>query len=321
MLEPQLIMGTKIAVIAVGGNSLIRDKRHVSVKDQYDVCYETAEHIFELARQGWKIVITHGNGPQVGFVLRRCEVSKHEMPMQTLDACVADTQGGIGYLLQRALNNVFLKNGIKRPVVTIITQVAVDPNDSAFKNPSKPIGAFLKEADARLHEKKDGWRVLEDAGRGYRRVVASPKPKEIVEIDAIRDLVNSGAVVISAGGGGIPVVRKTDGTLDGIEAVIDKDYASCLLAKELKADCFVISTGVDKVYLDYGKASQRQIDIMTTEEAARYMEEEQFAKGSMLPKVSALVDFVNSTGGFGVISSPCDITDAVNKKAGTRIIL
>ncbi len=314
-------MGSKIAVIAVGGNSLIKDSRKVSIKDQYEVCYDTAQHIFELVKQGWKIVITHGNGPQVGFVLRRCEVSKHEMPMQTLDACVADTQGGIGYLLQRALNNVFIKNGIKKPVVTVITQVAVDPDDTAFKNPTKPIGAFLKEADARLHEKKDGWKVLEDAGRGYRRVVASPRPKEIVEIDAVKDLVNSGAVVITAGGGGIPVVRQEDGTLVGIEAVIDKDHASCLLAKELKADCFVISTAVEKVYLDYGKPSQRAIDSMTTEQAVNYMQEEQFSKGSMLPKVSAIVDFVNATGGYGIISSPYQIIDAVNKKAGTRITL
>ncbi len=306
-------MSSKTAVIAVGGNSLI--------KNQYEACLETAEDIFLLIKQGWRVVITHGNGPQVGFALRRCEVSKHEIPMQTLDSCVADTQGGIGYHLQLAMNNVFAKNGISKHVVTVVTQVGVDPKDVAFKNPTKPIGAFLKEADARLHEKLDGWNVIEDAGRGYRRVVASPIPTEIVEIDAIKKLVESDIVVIACGGGGIPVVRQGDGTLNGIEAVIDKDYASCLLAKQLKVDCFVISTGVDNVCIDYGKPSQKALDLMTVEQALNYIEEEQFAKGSMLPKVKAMVDFVKHTGHEGVITSPKKIVDAVNRKAGTRIIL
>lgn len=314
-------MSSKIAVIAVGGNSLIRDKNKISVSDQYKVCLETAEHVLSLIKNDWNVVLTHGNGPQVGFALRRCEVSKHELPMQTLDACVADTQGGIGYILQLALNNCFIKNSVTKSVVTVITQVGVDPNDTAFKSPSKPIGVFLKEADARLHEKKDGWKVVEDAGRGYRRVVPSPAPVEIVEFGSIKELVENGAVVIACGGGGIPVVRQSDGTLKGIEAVIDKDYASSLLAQKLNADCFAISTGVEKVFVDYGKPTQKALDTITVAQALRYIDEEQFAKGSMLPKVTAVIDFVRATGHFGVISSPEKIADAINKKAGTRIIL
>lgn len=314
-------MGQKLAVIAVGGNSLIKDTKRISVSEQYEVCLDTAEKIYSLVKEGWNIVITHGNGPQVGFVLRRCEVSKHELPMQTLDACVADTQGGIGYLLQLAIKNIFMKNGINRSVITVVTQVEVDPADTAFRSPSKPIGVFLKEADARLHEKKDGWKVIEDAGRGYRRVVASPTPKNIIEIDPIKSLINTGTVVICAGGGGIPVVKDKDGSLKGIEAVIDKDSASCLIAKELRADCFVISTAVDKVYLNYGKRDQKAVDILTTREAIEHIDDEQFAKGSMLPKVKAMIDFVNATGSYGIICDPNSIVDAVNKKAGTRFIL
>ena len=310
-------MKSKIAVVAVGGNSLIDQKS----SNQYEVCVQVAEDILLLVKQGWKVAVTHGNGPQVGFALRRCEVSKYEIPMQTLDACVADTQGGIGYLLQLAMNNVFTKNSVSRPIATVVTQVAVSSKDIAFKNPSKPIGAFLKEADARLHEKRDGWKVIEDAGRGYRRVVPSPIPTEIIEIEAIKQLVDNGTIVIACGGGGIPVVRHADGTLKGIEAVIDKDYASCLLAKQLKADFFIISTGVDNVCINYGKADQKSLDLMTVEQALNYVDQEQFAKGSMLPKVLAVVDFVKHTGNAGVITSSKKIVDAVNKKAGTRVIL
>jgi carbamate kinase len=312
---------SKLAVIAVGGNSLIQDKRKVSVQDQYAACLETAQSIVSLIKEGYRVVITHGNGPQVGFVLRRCEISKYELPVIPLDACVSDTQGEIGYLLQKAFTNVLKQEGIKKTVVTVVTQVLVDENDTAFNNPIKPIGTFLKEADARLHEKRDGWKVIEDSGRGYRRVVASPIPIEIVEIEAIRTLVNSGIITIAVGGGGIPVVKNADGTIRGVEAVIDKDYASGLLARELNADCFVISTSVDRVSLNYGKPDQREVDVITVKEAEELLKQGQFPAGSMLPKIKALIEFAKETKNTAIITSPKKIFSAVKNQDGTRIIL
>ncbi len=312
---------SKLAVVAIGGNSLIKDKRRVGVQDQYLACLETAQSIVELIKDGYHIVLTHGNGPQVGFVLRRCEISKHELPIESLDSCVSDTQGGIGYLLQKALFNVFRQTGMKRTVATVVTQVLVSEQDPAFRNPTKPIGTFLKEADARLHEKRDGWKVVEDAGRGYRRVVPSPLPIDIIELEAIRALVDTGVITIAAGGGGIPVVKDSDGTLRGVEAVIDKDYASGLLARELNADCFIISTAVERVCLNYGKPEQRELDVITVKDAERFLKEGQFPSGSMLPKIKALIDFAKETKNTGIITSPDKIYSAVKNQAGTRIIL
>jgi len=312
---------SKLAVIAVGGNSLIKDKRRISVADHYAACLETAQSIVSLIKEGYRIVITHGNGPQVGFVLRRCEISKYELPVLPLDACVSDTQGEIGYLLQLAFANVLKQEGIKKTVATVVTQVLVDENDPAFKHPTKPIGTFLKEADARLHEKRDGWKVIEDAGRGYRRVVASPMPIDIIEINAIRTLVNNDIVTIAVGGGGIPVVKNEQGLLRGVEAVIDKDYASGLLAKELKADCFVISTAVDRVCLNYGKPDQRELDVITVKEAEELLEQGQFPAGSMLPKIKASIAFAKETKNTAIITSPQKIFSAVKNQDGTRIIL
>jgi len=312
---------SKLAVIAVGGNSLIKDKRKISVQEQYAACLETAQSIVALIKDGYHVVITHGNGPQVGFVLRRCEISKYELPVIPLDACVSDTQGEIGYLLQKAFANVLKQEGIKKTVATIVTQVLVDGNDPAFKNPTKPIGTFLKEADARLHEKRDGWKVIEDAGRGYRRVVASPMPIDIIEIDAIRTLVNNDIITIAVGGGGIPIVKEEDGSLKGVEAVIDKDYASGLLARELNADCFIISTAVDKVCLNYGKPDQRELDVITVKEAEELLKQGQFPAGSMLPKIKALIAFAKETKNTAIITSPKNIFNAVKNQGGTRIIL
>jgi len=312
---------SKLAVVAVGGNSLIKDNRRISAHDHYLACLETAQSIVALIKDGYHVAVTHGNGPQVGFVLRRCEISKHELPMLPLDACVSDTQGEIGYFLQKAFVNVLQQSGLKRTVATVVTQVLVSEDDPAFRNPTKPIGVFLKEADARLHEKRDGWKVIEDAGRGYRRVVPSPMPIDIIELDAIKILVDSDVIVIAAGGGGIPVVKDSDGTLRGVEAVIDKDYASSLLARELKADCFIISTGVDKVSLNYGKPDQKEVDVLTVRDAEKYIKEGQFPSGSMLPKIRALVEFAKETKNTGIITSPANIFSAIKNQAGTRIIL
>ena len=248
-------MAKKIAVIAIGGNSLIKDTKHQSVEDQYEASRETCIHIADMIEAGYEVVIGHGNGPQVGFILRRSEIAAkaegmHEVP---LDVCGADTQGAIGYALQQNLQNELRRRGIKKSVATIVTQVLVDQEDPAFKNPSKPIGGFMEENEAKRREKDMKWNIVEDAGRGWRRVVASPLPKEIVEIEAIKALINAGVIVISTGGGGIPVIRNNTGNLEGVAAVIDKDFGSSLLANNVGAELFVISTAVEKVALNFGK--------------------------------------------------------------------
>ncbi|HEC33694.1 MAG TPA: carbamate kinase, partial [Chloroflexi bacterium] len=286
----------KLAVVAIGGNSLIKDKNHITVPDQYQAAKETCAHIVEMIVQGWDVAIGHGNGPQVGFILRRSEIAArvagmHEVP---LDSCGADTQGAIGYHLQQNLYNEFKRRGMKKAAATVVTQVLVDNNDPAFQNPTKPIGGFMEEDEARERARKEGWTVVEDAGRGWRRVVPSPLPQEIVELDAVRELLDAGIVTITVGGGGIPVVRNEDGSLRGVAAVIDKDYASSLLARSIGADLFLISTAVEQVYLNFGKPDQKAIDVMTVAEAKKYMEEGQFAKGSMLPKIQAIIWFLEA---------------------------
>ncbi len=237
-------MATRRAVVAIGGNSLIKDKYHQTVRDQYIAAGETCRHIAGMIKQGWDVAITHGNGPQVGFILRRSEIARHELHEIPLDVAGADSQGAIGYALQQNLYNDFARLGLQKQAVTVVTQTEVDPNDPAFQNPSKPIGSYMLEAEASRRRDHDGWLVMEDAGRGWRRVVPSPKPIRIVEEDAIKSLLDQGFVVISVGGGGIPVVRNTDGDLEGVAAVIDKDRASSLLATVIGADLFVISTAV-----------------------------------------------------------------------------
>jgi carbamate kinase len=310
----------KLAVIAIGGNSLIKDGNRITVPDHYNACLETAKDITQLIKNGYRVVLTHGNGPQVGFVLRRCEIARKDIPMLPLDSCVSNTQGGIGYLLQLAFDNVFKDEGIKKTVATIITQVVVSKNDPAFKNPTKPIGSFMEAKEAIIHQREEGWQIVEDAGRGYRRVVPSPLPEEIIELDAIRALIEKDMLVIAVGGGGIPVYRDENGTLDGVEAVIDKDYASALLAKELKADYFIISTGVEKVYINFKKTNETKVDSMTVAEAKKHISDGHFAAGSMLPKIKAIIDFVSSTGNTGIITDSKNISNAVNKKTGTLIL-
>ncbi|MCF7933704.1 MAG: carbamate kinase [Spirochaetia bacterium] len=311
---------TKLIVIAIGGNSLIEDAKHVSVAAQYEAARKTAEHIVRLASEGHRIVIAHGNGPQVGFILRRAEFSRRILHSVPLDSCVADTQGAIGYNLQMALHNEFIKAGINRPVATVVTQVEVDKDDQSFINPSKPIGTFMTREDAEYHRDTDGWNVIEDSGRGYRRVVASPLPKNIIELDSVRTLLDSGVIVIAAGGGGIPVTVNEDGTFTGAEAVIDKDLAAALMAKELKADLFVISTAVEQVCLNFGKPDQKSLDTVSVAEVRQYMNEGHFAPGSMLPKMQAIVDFIEASGNMGVITNPQNLYDAVNNEKGTHIV-
>ena len=309
-----------LVIIAIGGNSLIKDAQHMTVYDQYKAAGETSEHIADLVERGHRVVITHGNGPQVGFILLRSELAKdvvHEVP---LDTCGADTQGAIGYQIAQTLDNELRRRGIEREVVAVVTQTVVDRNDPGFANPSKPIGPFYARESAEEHMKTQGWVMKEDAGRGWRRVVASPHPREIVEIEAIRKLLEQDVIVVAAGGGGIPVVRNDNGDLEGIGAVVDKDLASCLLAKELGASYFVISTSVDKVAIDYGKPEQRDLDEITVAEAKRYLAAGHFAPGSMKPKIESAVDFLENGGQRVVVTQPHLMLDSINGNTGTHIV-
>ncbi len=312
----------KLAVLAIGGNSLIKDKQHETVEDQYKAVCETAKHIVGMVEQGFDVVVTHGNGPQVGFILRRSEIAHevagmHPVPLVN---CGADTQGAIGYQIQQALDNEFFKRGINKKAATVVTQVVVDKNDPAFKNPSKPIGTFYtKEQAEKLKKEHPDWVIINDAGRGYRRVVPSPMPKEIVEQPAIELLVKNGFSVVGVGGGGIPVIRNENGELEGIDAVIDKDNASSLLAVNIKADIFIISTAVEKVYLNYNKPNQKALDKMTVAEAKKYIEEGHFAKGSMLPKIQAVIRFLEAGGKEAIITNPESLERALKGETGTHI--
>jgi carbamate kinase len=308
------------AVIAIGGNSLIKDKEHKTVPDQYAATAETCKHIADMIEQGWDVVISSGNGPQVGFILRRSELASHELHEVPLDYCGADTQGAIGYMIQRSLYNEFRKRNIEKPVASIVTQVLVSKDDPAFENPAKPVGSFMEENDAKKREKEEGWQIKEDSGRGWRRVVPSPIPKKIIELPAIKALNAQGIIVYAVGGGGIPVVKDDRGQLEGIAAVIDKDRASALLANGLNADLLLISTAVEQVYLNFGKDDQKAIDKMTHIEAKRYIDEGHFTPGSMLPKVEACIDFIRNGGEMAIITNPENITRALNGETGTRIV-
>lgn len=311
---------TRRAVVAIGGNSLIRDRDHQTVEDQYLAAAETDDHIAALIDDGWDICITHGNGPQVGFIMRRSELAAHELHEVPLEVCTADTQGAIGYALQQNLHNDLRRLGIDKEVVTVVTQVEVDRNDPALTNPSKPIGSFLDEATARERAAKNGWDIVEDAGRGWRRVVPSPHPIRIVEGASITALLDQGAVVIAAGGGGIPVVADSRGDLRGVAAVIDKDHASALLALDVGADIFLISTAVEKVALHFGRPNQEWIDHMTLDQAKAYLAEGiHFAPGSMEPKIRAVVDFLEGGGREAIITNPNNLERAMAGETGTRI--
>jgi carbamate kinase len=313
----------KLAVVAIGGNSLIRDQKHQTVEDQMEALRTTAHHLADMIEAGWDLAIGHGNGPQVGFLLRRSEIAHrvegmHEIP---LDVCGADTQGSIGYELQQALQNQLFHRGIQKNVVTLITQVRVDRGDPAFRSPSKPIGGFLDMAEAERRRKELGWSVVEDAGRGWRRVVPSPLPREIVELDSIKAVLAQGTVAITVGGGGIPVVDTGEGQYRGIAAVIDKDFACSMLAREIQADLFLIATAVEKVALEFGTSNQRWVDRMTLSEAKRYLSAgTHFSKGSMAPKIQAIIWYLEAGGKQAIVTNPESIGRALRGEAGTRIV-
>jgi carbamate kinase len=308
------------AVIALGGNSLIKDRQHDTEECQEATLRETCRHIAGIIEAGYDLVITHGNGPQVGFTLLRSEIAHkvegvHELP---LDVCGAECQGTIGYEAQQALQNELYHRGIRKNVVTVITQVLVDQNDPAFQTPTKPIGGFMEAAEAQRRRRDLNWDVVEDAGRGWRRVVASPAPKEIVELDTIKTLLGVGIVVIAVGGGGIPVVDVGDGEYRGVAAVIDKDHAGSLLARSIEADLFIMLTAVEKVALRFGQPEQLWINRMTLDETKKRLNEGiHFAKGSMEPKIEAIIAYLAGGGRRALVTSPEQLGRALKGLTGT----
>lgn len=311
-------MGRK-AVIAIGGNSILRAEQKGTIPEQFANTIETSEHIADMIMMGYELVITHGNGPQVGNMLLMSEKTEELLYPLPLDICDSNTQGSMGYMIQQALGNVLKERKIKKSVVTVVTQVVVDRNDPAFKKPTKPIGSFYSKEKAEKYRKEKKWEIAEDAGRGYRRVVPSPEPLEIVENDIIKKIVDDGVIVIGVGGGGIPVVKEKN-FLKGVEAVIDKDLASSLLASNINAELFLISTNVEKVFLNYNKPEQKGIDRMTVKDAKKYLSEGHFHPGSMGPKIEAGIRFLEKGGKEVIITSPECIGDALKNKTGTHIV-
>ncbi|HXR12453.1 MAG TPA: carbamate kinase [Gaiellaceae bacterium] len=311
----------KRAVVAIGGNSLIKDRQHQSVRDQYIAAGETCVHVASMITDGWDVAISHGNGPQVGFILRRSEIAAHELHEVPLDVCGADSQGAIGYALAQNLENDFHRLGIDRHAVSVITQMEVAADDPAFSHPTKPIGSFMDEEAAARRREQDGWDVVEDSNRGWRRVVPSPAPLRIVEEDAIRALIENRFVVVSVGGGGIPVVADADGNLSGVAAVIDKDLASALLANAIGAELLVITTAVEKVALDFGTPEERTVDRMTLAEVKEHLAEgRHFAAGSMKPKIEAVIQFLERGGSTAIITDPDSVERALRGEGGTTIV-
>ena len=309
-----------IAIVALGGNALITDHEHEGIPDQYSAVRSVADPLVELVEQGWGLVVSHGNGPQVGFIMRRSELAQGELSPIPMDYAVADTQGAIGYMFLKAIGSALRRRGLDRRVVALVTQTLVDADDPAFAPPTKPVGSFLDEATAGDRAAQLGWEVAEDAGRGWRRVVPSPAPVEILELDTIGELAPDGAIVVAAGGGGIPVVRTGEGDLTGVEAVVDKDSACALMAAELGADLLAIPTGVERVAVNWGKPDQRWIDRLTVAEATALARSGELGEGSMRPKVEALVAYLQRRpGGAGVITSPARLPAALRRETGTWI--
>lgn len=313
----------EVVIVAIGGNSLVTENGRDGIEAQYEAVCETAVHIAHMVEAGYNVVVTHGNGPQVGFGLRRAELAEEHanMPPIPLVNCVADTQGGIGYQIQQALMNEFAKRNINKKVATVITQVEVSKDDPKFAHPTKPIGSFFtKEQADKMMEEHPEWTMIEDSGRGYRRVVPSPKPTDIVEKDVIKTLIDNDYVVIAVGGGGIPVVKTESNTYEGIDAVIDKDFATSLLAEQINAETLIITTGVPKVSINFGKADQQELDLISAAELKKYKDDHQFPEGSMLPKIEASLSFLENSGKRVIITNPESLKAAINKESGTHIV-
>ena len=315
-----MTQSNKTAVVAVGGNSLIVDEFHQAIPDQYEAAVNTVKRIVDMMESGWNIVLTHGSGPQVGYILRRSELAIEEVAPVPMDYADADIQGAVGYMFQRAFHNEFVKRGLNRNAIAVVSQVLVDQQDPAFANPTKPIGPQLDEATAKARAAELDWIVKGDAGRGWRRVVPSPVPKKILELEQIKLLADHGFVVIACGGGGIPVIENERKYLVGVEAVVDKDLASSLLAIDLKADLFVITTGVDRVAINFGTPDEEWLDTLELSRARKLYEADHFDPGSMGPKVLAIINYLESGGPKAIITSPDNLTDALHDNSGTRFL-
>lgn len=310
-----------LTIISIGGNTLIRQGEKGAIDEQFAHTEECASYIARLAARGGKVVVTHGNGPIVGNIVIRNEAAKAIIPPMPLYICNADSEGGIGFMIQQSLYNQFKKLNIKRNVATIVTQVVVDKNDAAFSNPTKPIGPFYANEEAETIRRQKGWQIVEDSKRGYRRVVPSPKPIKVIEVEVIRKLAMDGVIVIAAGGGGVPVIELKDGCLKGIDAVIDKDLATAVLACDIEADTFIDLTSINNVFINFGKQNQKALDRLSIADAKKYLNAGEFAPGSMGPKIEAAIEFLESGGKDVIITAPNLLEKALEGKAGTRITL
>ncbi len=313
-------MRTRIALIAFGGNAILPENQKGLQEEQMRNAQKAAELMVQIIKKGYELIVVHGNGPQVGNLLIQMEEASNKIPPFTLDVCDAMTEGSMGFMLEKAIINELRKNSIDKEVATIITQVVVDKDDPAFRHPTKPVGPFYPKFRAQQLARQKKWTMVEDAGRGYRKVVPSPRPIDIVPKWIIRDLVRSGRVVIAAGGGGIPVILNSRGLYEGVEAVIDKDYAASLLAREVGADLFIILTGISRVYYNFGKPDQKPLPLITVEEAKKYLAEGQFPPGSMGPKIRAAIEYIEAGGREVLITSASHLKAALLNRSGTRIV-
>jgi carbamate kinase len=309
-----------IVVVALGGNATYPPDIRGTAEEQFAIAHRSSESLVAMHEAGYRLVLTHGNGPVVGRILMRMAISATQLTPMPMDICVAHSQGGIGYILQQSLANVLCAHGRAVQVASVVTRVVVDVDDPAFRHPTKPVGPFYAAEQAERVARETGWAMAEDSGRGYRRVVPSPEPRAILEIDVVRLLLNAGAIPIVAGGGGIPVVLRSDGMYEGVAAVVDKDLTSAVLAADLGADALIILTGVDRVALDFGKPTQRPVDRLTVREAERHLAGGQFPEGSMGPKIRAAIRFVAQGGRTAVITSLERGLDALRGTAGTRLV-
>jgi carbamate kinase len=310
----------RLALIAFGGNALLPENQGGVQDEQMKNAEKAAELMVHIVRKGYELIIVHGNGPQVGNLLIQQEEAVTKVPPYTLDVCDAMTEGSMGFMLERAITNELRRHSIDKDVITLVTQVLVDRNDSAFENPTKPVGPFYTKYRAQQLAREKKWIMVEDAGRGYRKVVPSPKPIDIVPKWIISDLVRAGRIVIAAGGGGIPVILNGRGLFEGVEAVIDKDYAASLIAREVKVDLFIILTGTERVYLDFGKPEQKDMPVMTIEEAQVHLDGGQFPPGSMGPKIRAAVEYIKAGGKEVLITDANHLKAALINRSGTRIV-
>jgi carbamate kinase len=313
-------MKPKVALIAFGGNALLPENQRGLQDEQMRNAQKAAELMVHIVRKGYELIVVHGNGPQVGNLLIQMEEAVTKIPPYTLDVCDAMTEGSMGFMLERAITNELRRHSLDKEVASLVTQVVVDRNDPAFAHPTKPVGPFYSKYRGQMLAREKKWAMVEDAGRGYRKVVPSPKPIDVVPKWVIRDLVHAGRVVIAAGGGGIPVIINNRGLFEGVEAVIDKDYAASLLAREVGADLFIILTAIERVYINFGKPDQQEVPVLTVEDAKKYLAEGQFPPGSMGPKIRAAVEYIEAGGREVLITKDTHLKAALLNRSGTRIV-